>query len=112
VVWPAGDVVADEGVAEGLQLGKGLRLPPLGGEPSMFVGIARLCRRRWGGSSARALYSVPEHLLGSSLDARVDSAGHFLVSRRPHVMAPPRIPAGCEMDDHQDHAEDPDRRMT
>jgi hypothetical protein len=26
--------------------------------------------------------------------------------------APPRIPAGCEMDDHQDHAEDPDRRMT
>jgi len=25
---------------------------------------------------------------------------------------PPRIPVGCEMDDHQDHAEDPDRRMT
>jgi hypothetical protein len=28
------------------------------------------------------------------------------------VQSQPRIPAGCEMDDHQDHAEDPDRRMT
>jgi len=27
------------------------------------------------------------------------------------VQPPPRIPAGCEMDDHQDRAEDPDRRM-
>jgi hypothetical protein len=54
---------------------------------------------------ARALYSVPERLLGSSLDARVDSQrGSY-----PRLRA---IPAGCEMDDHQDHAEAPDRRMT
>jgi hypothetical protein len=26
--------------------------------------------------------------------------------------APPRIPVGCEVDDHQDHAKDSDRRMT
>jgi hypothetical protein len=35
---------------------------------------------------ARALHSVPEHLLGSSLYARVDSQRcDFLVSRRPQV---------------------------
>jgi hypothetical protein len=41
--------------------------------------------------------------------------------RRPRLLAvesttaadqPHRSPVGCEMDDHQDHAEDPDRRMT
>jgi hypothetical protein len=131
---------------------------------------------------AWALYSVPEHLLGSSLDVRVDSerglfprlapssrhkkgddqqnpgqvsetamrlhrahpevvlgrveADRVVVPiqplaappppwqehRRPEGAgskehhhcgpAPPRIPAGCKMDDHQDHAEDTDRQMT
>jgi hypothetical protein len=55
------------------------------------------------------LCSVPEHLLGSSLDARVDS------QRAPFSRLAPSSghkEGDDQTDDPQDRAEDPDRRMT
>src|SRR5512133_2625684 len=163
-----------------LKAGYPLPLPEPYDQP-VFTRV-KVVHRDYHAEVARPLYSVPEHLLGSSLDARVDSqrgsfprlapssrhkegddqqnpgqvsetamrlhrahpevvlggveAGRIVVPiqplaapppprqehRRPEGAgskehhhrgpAPPRIPAGCEMDDHQDRAEDPGRRMT